>query len=99
MGATLMALGRTGRCWDRRTAKSCWPISPLSCLLHDGLGAANLPLDLLPRPASSFNGARLELPVRPRLLNHGRDPFLPESISQLAIGIRICEITTNSQSS
>ena len=67
-----------------------------SCLGHNGLCATNLPLDLLARPPSSLDGARLELAVRPRLLNHGRDPLLPESISQLAVGVRVCEITGDS---
>ena len=57
----------------------------LSCLLHDGLGAANLPLDLLTRPPSSLDGARLEVAVRPRLLDQRRDPFLAESIGDLAV--------------
>jgi hypothetical protein len=70
-----------------------WPNSALSCLLHDGLGATNLPLDLFPGPASSFYGARLELPVRPRLLDQRRDPFLTENIGELAIGICVGEIT------
>lgn len=67
------------------------PRSRRSCL-HDTLGSANLPLDLLPRPSSSVNGARLELTVRPSLLDHCRDPVLPESIGQLAVGVRIREI-------
>ncbi len=68
----------------------------LSCLLHDGLGATNLPLDLLPGPASSFDGARLELPVRARLLDQPRDPFLTESIGKLAVGVSVCEVTVAS---
>jgi hypothetical protein len=55
-----------------------------------------LPLDLLPGPASSLDGARLELPVRPRLLDHGRDPFLAETINQLAVGICVGEVTVTS---
>jgi len=72
---------------------SHWPNSSRSCLLHDGLGATDLPLDLFPGPASSFYGARLELPVRPCLFDQRRDPFLTESIGELAIGICVREIT------
>ncbi len=68
----------------------------LSCLLHDGLGAANLPLDLLPGPARSLDGARLELPVRACLLDQPRDPFLAESVGKLAVGVSVCEVTVAS---
>lgn len=90
-----LARDRVG-CWGPRRAVPCWPHSYPSCLLHDGLGATNLPLNLLPGPASSFDGARLELPVRPRFLNHCRDPLLPETINQLAVGICVCEVTVGS---
>ena len=83
--------------WESRATMPSWAeLMSLSCLLHDGLGATNLPLDLLPGPASSFDGARLELPVRARLLDQPRDPFLAESIGKLAVGVRVCEITVAS---
>lgn len=68
-------------------------LTSLSCVLHDRLRAANLPLNLLTGPPSSLDGARLELNVGPRLFDHGGNPFLPENISQLAVGVCVCEIT------
>lgn len=85
--------GDFGRCRELRTAAQCWPSSISSRLLHHRLRAADLPLDLLPGPASSFNGARLELPVRPRFLNHCCDPILAEGIRQLAVGVRVRQVT------
>lgn len=64
-----------------------------SCLLHDCLRSADLPLDLLTSPARSLDGTSLELPVRSGLLDHRGDPILTESIGQLAVGVRVCQVT------
>lgn len=64
-----------------------------SRLLHGSGLATKLALNQFTGPASSLNGARLELAVRLRLLDHGRQPVLAERLDELAVGIRISEVT------
>lgn len=64
-----------------------------SCLRHHALSAADLTLDLFAGPASSLNGAGLELAVLARLLDHGGQPIRTEGFNQLAIRISIGKIT------
>lgn len=91
-----MPARKLGQESQEQQCRVCWPGSGLSRLLHDGLRSTNLPLDLFAGPTSGLHGAGLELSVRPRLLDHRRDPFLAECVSQLAVRIRVCEIAVAS---
>lgn len=68
-------------------------LDQLENLGHDSSSAANLTLNLLPRPAGSLNGPRREVAVGLGLLDHGGEPILSESIDQLAVGVSISKVT------
>lgn len=66
-----------------------------SSLVHDGLLATNLTLDLLTSPPSRVLSAALELAVRLRLSDHGRQPVRSEHINKLAARVGFGQITRN----
>ena len=63
-----------------------------SSLLHDGLLATDLTLDLLSSPPSRVLSAPLEFAVGLRLANHRRQPVRSEHINKLAAWIGVGQI-------
>ena len=75
----------------------CWAFSTDSGLLHDILSAADLALDLLPRPPGRFDGTSREFAVLTRLLDKSCHPILSESIDELAVRVGIGKVTAKGQ--
>ena len=75
----------------------CLGFSTDSSLLHDILSAADLALDLLPRPPGCFDGARRKFPVLARLLDEACNPLLSESIYKLTVRVGIGKIAKKCQ--
>ena len=64
-----------------------------SSLLHDGLLATDLTLDLLSSPPSRVLSAVLEFAVGLGLPDHGRQPVGSEHINKLAARVGVSQIT------
>lgn len=64
-----------------------------SGLEHNVLRTSNLALDLLTCPPSSLNGPGRKLAIRPSLLDQSSEPVLAEGGNQLAVGIRVGQVT------
>jgi hypothetical protein len=70
-----------------------WYRGGFSSLLHDGLLAADLALDLFAGPAGSLDSAWLELAIGLGLLDQSSQPVLSEGVDELAVRESIGEVT------